>query len=182
MHVVVTAASKHGATREIAFWIQAAFMADGIHAVVREPDELTRLDAYDAVVLGSGVYAGKWLGEATKLVERLEPELKVRPVWLFSSGPAGDPPRPDSEPVDVAPMMAASAARTHTIFPGKIDRATMGFAERAICAALRVPDGDFRKRDEVEAWAHEIATSLSVGTSPTPAPAEPVEEPAASTV
>jgi menaquinone-dependent protoporphyrinogen oxidase len=174
MQILVTAASKHGATREMAFWIADAIRSAGVGAIAREPEEITTLDGFDAVVLGSGVYAGHWLGEATSLVDRLRPELLARPVWLFSSGPAGDPPKPEADPVDAAPVMEATRARAHRVFPGKIDRHTMGFAERAIVTALRVADGDFRPRPEIEAWAREIVASLAAAPETGNAVSEPV--------
>jgi menaquinone-dependent protoporphyrinogen oxidase len=160
MQVLVTAASKHGATQEMAMWIADTIRSTGIDTVLRAPTEVASLEGFDAVVLGSGVYAGHWLGDATTLVERLGPEFTTRAVWLFSSGPAGDPPQPDSDPVDAAPVMAATGAREHRIFGGRIARKSMGFAEWAVVAALRVRDGDYRPRAEVEAWAREIAVAL----------------------
>jgi menaquinone-dependent protoporphyrinogen oxidase len=160
MNVLVTAASKHGATAEIAAWIGAALTEAGVPTDVRDPDSVWSLSGYDAVVIGSAVYAGKWLAPATGLVDRLGTELQARPVWLFSSGPAGDPPRPDSDPVDAAPMLAATNARGHHIFPGLIERKRLGLGERAIVSALRVPDGDFRTPDEVRTWARGIAADL----------------------
>jgi menaquinone-dependent protoporphyrinogen oxidase len=164
MKILVTAASKHGATAEMAGWIGETLGDAGLDVEVRAPDDVTSLDGFDAVVLGSGVYAGKWLGAATKLVDRLGPQFQARQVWLFSSGPAGDPPKPEADPVDAEPMRVATSAREHRVFAGQIDRSKLGFAEWAIVAALRVPNGDYRQRPEVEAWAREIATAL------TPAP------------
>jgi menaquinone-dependent protoporphyrinogen oxidase len=161
MKVLVTAASKHGATAEMADWIGGTLRDAGLDVDVRRPEDVMSLDGIDAVVLGSAVYAGRWFSPATKLVERVGPQCMARQVWLFSSGPAGDPPQPDSEPVDVEPMRAATAARDHRVFAGKIDRSKLGFAEWAIVAALRVPNGDYRQRSEVEAWAREIATTLA---------------------
>lgn len=172
MQVLVTAASKHGATEEIANWIGDVLRTAGHEATVRKPAEIDTLEGFDAVVLGSGVYAGKWLGDATRLVERLGDEFRARPVWLFSSGPAGDPPKPEADPVDAAPMQTATAAREHRVFPGRIDRKSMGFAEWAIVSALRVPNGDHRPRPDIEAWAGEIAVALggaSVSREPTTA-------------
>ncbi len=56
-----------------------------------EPDEVTELEDYDAVVLGSAVYAGHWLEPAKQLAERFVGQLLGRAVWLFSSGPVGNP-------------------------------------------------------------------------------------------
>jgi menaquinone-dependent protoporphyrinogen oxidase len=161
MKVLVTAASKHGATAEMAGWIGATLRESGLDVDVRRPQDVASLDGIDAVVLGSAVYAGRWLSPATKLVERVGPQFKARQTWLFSSGPAGDPPQPDTDPVDVESMRAATSARDHRVFAGLIDRSKLGFAEWAIVAALRVPNGDYRERPEVEAWAREIATALT---------------------
>lgn len=163
MRVLVTAASKHGATTEIAAAIGEALQARGLTPTVAAPEAVDDVTAYDAVVLGSGVYAGRWLDSAKQLVERLGEDLAQRPVWLFSSGPVGEPARPEEDPHDVADLVDATGAAGHRLFPGKIERASLGFAERAITAALRVPDGDFRDWDEIAAWAGEIADALSRG-------------------
>lgn len=163
MKILVTVASKHDATREMAEWIGEAMWRTGVDAVIVPPDDVTSLDGVDAVVLGSGVYAGRWLRPATKLVERLKDGLQERPVYLFSSGPLGDPPKPETDPVDVASIMAATRAVEHRVFPGRLQRKGLGFAERAIVSALRAPEGDFRPRSAVEAWANEIVERARSG-------------------
>jgi len=160
MRVLVTAASKHGGTREIASWIAEAMRAAGVEAIVSEPDEVETLQGIDAVVLGSGVYAGHWLKEANAFVDQFGPAFATRDVWLFSSGPAGDPLKPENDPVDIATVRVATHAHDHRMFAGRIERSTMGFAERTVMAALRVHDGDWRPRPAIEAWAREIAATL----------------------
>ncbi|MGO9754854.1 MAG: flavodoxin domain-containing protein [Solirubrobacteraceae bacterium] len=49
------------------------------------------LEPYDAVVLGSAVYAKHWRGDARHFLRHLGGELARRPFWVFSSGPVGDP-------------------------------------------------------------------------------------------
>lgn len=161
MRILVTAASKHGATAELAEWMGEALRAAGADAVVCAPEQVTDLDGVDAVILGSGVYAGHWLDPAKTFVDARATELRARPVWLFSSGPVGDPPKPDEVPVDVAPIVEATGAREHRIFSGRIDRSLLGFGEKAICTALRVPEGDWRSRPEVEAWVREVVAALA---------------------
>jgi menaquinone-dependent protoporphyrinogen oxidase len=160
MKVLVTAASKHGATTEIADWIDATLRAEGIDSVARHVELVESLEGFDAVILGSAVYAGHWLEPATAFVRRFEPELRERRVYLFSSGPVGDPPKPEGLPADVERFEAATGAIEHRVFPGRIERRLLGFGERAIVAALRVPDMDSRPRDEIEAWAREIAAAF----------------------
>jgi menaquinone-dependent protoporphyrinogen oxidase len=168
MHVLVTAASKHGATTEIASSIASVLRDDGQVVDLTEPERVLMVTHYDAVVLGSAVYAGHWLDPALAFVERFEPDLRNRPVWIFSSGPVGEPPKPDDEPVDVADVLNRTGARDHQLFAGKLDRHNLGFAERAVVVALRAPQGDFRDWQAIEHWASTIATQLGELPATTP--------------
>lgn len=163
MSVLVTAASRHGATAEIAQTIGDRLRELGLDVRVTDPVSVTGVAGFEAVVLGSAVYAGHWLDDAKDLVTRLGDELAGRPVWLFSSGPVGDPPRPEEDAVDVADLATATGAVEHRVFAGTIDRDQLGFMERAVIRALRAPTGDFRDVAAIRAWADEIADTLLHG-------------------
>jgi menaquinone-dependent protoporphyrinogen oxidase len=171
VRILVTAASKYGSTAEIAQRIGEVLTARGHDVSVEPPDEV-EITVFDAVVLGSAVYAGHWLPAAKDLVERSAQELAARPTWLFSSGPVGDPPKPTEDPVDIAPILEATKATEHRVFAGKIDKQRLSFPERAIVVALRVGSGDFREWAEVESWAGEIAEALG-SDSASPQRSEP---------
>lgn len=160
MRVLVTAASKHGATSEIAAMIGSALTARGLDVSVLAPEAVDGVGDYDAVILGSGVYAGRWLDPAKRFIERNRDELNRRPVWLFSSGPIGDPPKPEGDPADAAAIILATHARAHRVFPGKLDRSDLNVAEKVIVKVVRAPDGDYRAIHEIQAWAEEIAVEL----------------------
>jgi menaquinone-dependent protoporphyrinogen oxidase len=166
MRVLVTSATKHGATGEIAQAIADTLRDQGLDPTVLEPEQVDTVDGYDAVVLGSAVYAGHWLRPAKDLVGRCGPALAARPVWLFSSGPVGDLPRPEDNPVDVAEILAATSVREHRLFAGKLVRKQLAFPERAIVSALRVPDGDFRDWPEITGWAVGPAALVHKLTAP----------------
>ena len=161
MRVIVTAASKHGSTSDIAQAIGSALAAHEIDADVWSIDAVESLDGYDAVVLGSAVYMGHWLEPAKRFVQRHAHALRERPVWLFSSGPLGDPAKPEGSPADAAAMSEATGAREHMVFPGSLDKHRLGIAERAMVAAVKAPEGDFRPWDEIDAWADRIAAALA---------------------
>ena len=55
MTVLVTAASRHGATREIAEAIGRTLVERGVAVDVTDPGEVSDLSGYEAVVLGSAV-------------------------------------------------------------------------------------------------------------------------------
>lgn len=161
MKVLVSAASRHGATADIAKAIGETLEAAGLEVAVLPPDTVSSLAGFDAVVLGSGVYVGHWMEPAKDLVERFGGELSSRPVWLFSSGPIGDPPKPEEDPVDLPELMEATGARGHRLFSGLVDKSRLGLGEKVILAAVRAPEGDYRPWDEIRAWADEIAAALT---------------------
>lgn len=162
MRVLVTVATKHGGTLEIARSIGATLGQTGIDTEVVPIEDVTSLERYDAVVLGSAVYMGRWLEPARRFVDRHAATLATRPVWLFSSGPLGDPPRSMEVPNDVAAMVARTHARGHHLFAGILDKGGLDLVERAVVGAVRAPAGDFRAWDEVADWALEIAETLPV--------------------
>ena len=66
--------------------------------------------------------------------------------------------------MDVAEIMQATKAREHRVFAGKLVRKQLNFPDRAIAAALRVPEGDFRDWEEVKGWAAGIADAQRPGS------------------
>jgi menaquinone-dependent protoporphyrinogen oxidase len=172
--VLVVVASRHGSTTGIAHALAdalGAVRADGLpgaSAVVMTPRQQPDPSAFDAVVLGSAVYVGRWLEDARTYAAQHAASLRARPVWLFSSGPIGRPPFPPDEPYDAAPITAITGALAHRVFPGRLDKDLLSFGERAMVTAMRAPVGDFRDWDAVAAWAREIAATLT--DTPVPVP------------
>ncbi|NIP95247.1 MAG: flavodoxin, partial [Akkermansiaceae bacterium] len=99
--VLVSAGSKHGATAEIARRLGRTLESEGYEVAVIPPGDVDEIESYDAFVLGSAVYAGHWTEDAKQLAARVGDLAAQRPVWVFSSGPIGDPPKPEEDPVDV---------------------------------------------------------------------------------
>lgn len=159
--IVVAYASKHGSTEGIARHIAARLAERGTPSEVTAAAEGANLEHADAVVLGSAIYAGSWMKEATEFIDRHEQALAQLPVWLFSSGPLGDQAADEEEqPRQLASIRERIAPRDHRVFSGALDTAALGFGERMIVKAVKAPDGDFRDWDEIAAWADEIAGSV----------------------
>ena len=157
MTVLVTTASRHGATAEIGAEIAAVLSERGI-ASVAAPVATASPSDYDAVILGSAVYMGRWLPPARDFVERHRDTLAQRPVWLFSSGPVGVSPPAGME--HIADAEEVRGARAHRVFDGRIDRRELGLLEKAALRAVHAPDGDYRDWEAVRAYANEIADEL----------------------
>jgi len=160
MNIHATVATRHGATAEISGAIVEHLIAVGHDFDVREPDEVRDLESVVAAALRSAVYAGHWLKADRELCAWLGPELAARAVWLFSSGLVDDPPKPAEDGVDLAAALAATRAREHRIFAGRIDKHTLAFGRRAIVRALHAAVGDFRDWDAIADWGRSIDSQV----------------------
>lgn len=159
MRVLVTVASRHQATQEIAEAIAAGLAARGVSAEARPIEKVRGVDGYDAVVVGSAIYMGRWLKPARRFVKTNAQHLVPIPVWLFSSGPLGpsDHLIPEGEPADASEMTSLAHAREHRVFAGRLEKKRLGLTERAAVAAVRAPEGDSRDWGAIDAFAGEIA-------------------------
>jgi menaquinone-dependent protoporphyrinogen oxidase len=160
--VLVTAATRHGATAEIAAAIAGGLAERGIDAEPRAVSDVTALDGYDAVVLGSAVYGGRWLVEARRFAHIHASALTSMPVWLFSSGPLGEPshPVPSGVAADVPVLVRLTRAKGHRTFGGRLEMEHLHFSERAIARTIHAPNGDNRDWETIARFAADIAEAL----------------------
>lgn len=129
---------------------------------------------YDAFVIGSAVFFGKWMNEAHEFVTRNRELLVNRPVWLFSSGPTGTSTtdkngrdlREASIPYDIAEFKRIINPRDHHVFYGGFDARQHGLGIRILRRSETIrkamQEGDFRNWNEIEAWATGIAHELVI--------------------
>jgi menaquinone-dependent protoporphyrinogen oxidase len=168
MRVLVAAASRHGATAEIAGRIGARLGERGLSVEVKKVDDVDDVSGYDAFVLGSAVYFGKWLGEAIRFVEDHADEFAARPTWLFGSGSiVGDPPVGDDPKAMRASLIdkltTSTRARELKLFGGKLDRSKLSGCEKLPRPNGARTQGDWRDVEQVDAWATAIADGLRRG-------------------
>jgi menaquinone-dependent protoporphyrinogen oxidase len=118
------------------------------------------------VILGSAVYAGHWLAPARDFATRFRGQLAARPVWLFSSGPVGDPSRKlvqsmEQDPADVTRIRQAIQVRGHQMFTGKLDPQALSTMQRASLLVFHGMRGDFRDWAVIAQWTNSIAVDLA---------------------
>jgi menaquinone-dependent protoporphyrinogen oxidase len=163
--VLVAYATKYGATAEIAEIIGEVLRQAGLRADVRPAEKVSDVSAYQAVVLGSAVYIGRWRKQATKFLNANEKALAERPVWLFSSGPTGE-----GDPVELLkgwrlpgglqPVADRIQPRDIAVFHGAVNVDDLNFIERWMIKNVKSPVGDFRDWEAITAWAEGIAAAL----------------------
>lgn len=164
--VLVAYATKHGATKEIAEKIGQILRHGDLQIDVKCVGDVKDLNAYEAIVLGSAVYIGKWRKEAVKFLQEHEKALTERMVWLFSSGPTGT-----GDPVELAddwlfpPMLQPVVDRIQpqdiALFSGELNPEELNFIEKWMIRTVKAPVGDFRDWDGITAWATSISNVLS---------------------
>jgi len=157
--VLVTYASKMGSTKEIADAIGGRLAERGLVVDVRAAASVDAVDGYDAVVLGSAVYATRWRPEAVRFVRRFREALSARVVWLFESGWVGKRPRTIVATPAGQRRAKSVGAPAPAVFGGRLDPAlATGFLDRALARKLA---GDSRDWDEIRAWADTVADALT---------------------
>lgn len=161
--VLVAYGSRNGGTAEIARWIAETLEAEGVDAEVRPASAVSDPRPYTAVLLGSGVYGGRWLREATQFARRHRKDLLDVPVWLFSSGPLDRSASENELPpvrgaVKVADMLDA---RDHVTFGGRLVPGARGLVARTILSSGK--GGDFRDREQISGWAGRVAREVAAG-------------------
>jgi len=169
--VLVAYATKYGGTADIAERIGAVLREAGLRTEVLPAGRVTDLAPYTAVVLGSGVYVGRWRKEAVTLLKANEQVLAGKPVWLFSSGPSGEGDAVELAggwrfPKALQPVADRLQPRGIALFHGVVDEKKLGRIERWMIKNVKAPLGDFRDWDAITAWAQAIADALN-RTEPT---------------
>lgn len=171
--LLVAYAGRMGGTRGIAAAIAEELTDAGLDVTLLDAADVESVDRFDAVVLGSSLYAGRWRHDAVAvlglLAERAR-EVGSVPTWLFQSGPCGEGASTEQvEPPRKVLRYADKIGADHPVtFGGRLDPETAtGFiAKRMATGSLA---GDFRDFDRVRAWAQSIADSLTAPRSTTAA-------------
>jgi menaquinone-dependent protoporphyrinogen oxidase len=160
MKILIAFGSKHGGTAELAERLGVRLVASGFAVDVLPASAVSDVQPYDAVLLGGGLYAGRWVAEASRFVLEHVKALRQRPVWFFSSGPLdGSAARGKLDPTpQVARLLAHVGGRGHVTFGGRLAPDTRGFIASKLA---RTKAGDWRDLDQLDAWADQVAADLT---------------------
>ena len=88
------------------------------------------------------------------------------PLWVFSSGPTGDPAKDNpawTEPGHTIKKLDKLGTREHVVFGGSMPAEPHGAVERRMIEGTPPECRDRRDWDEIRAWARRIAAELHAG-------------------
>ena len=164
--VLVTWATRYGATEEVALVIAAELRRLGLTVDATPMRAVTVLHDYAALVLGFALYMSRIHGDARRFLAAHRDVLGHIPSTLFVLGPIHDE---ENERVVSAGQLRRQLARfpwyhpvAQQIFGGKWDPATFGFPLKWIPALRMMPVSDARDWDAIRAWAATLPPLLQL--------------------
>ncbi|MET7481671.1 flavodoxin domain-containing protein [Streptomyces sp. NPDC005538] len=159
--VLVTYGTTNGSTARIAEAVADTLRKDGLTVESLPARCVMTVAPYRAVVVGGGLYGGRWHKDARRFVRRHRAALAKRSVWFFSSGPLdSSAAERDLPPVrGVRRAMARLHVREHVTFGGCLEAGAEGRIAGMILRSGK--GGDFRDFDAIEAWAERVAGALA---------------------
>jgi menaquinone-dependent protoporphyrinogen oxidase len=163
--ILVTYASKHGSTAEIAERIARSIEKEGNDVNICPVDKAGDPLNYSTIIIGTAVYIGKWRKAAVDYLKRNQIELANTKVWMFATGPTGEGDPDDllngwKYPDSLKPVIENINPFDIKIFHGALDDSKLDIMEKLAIKMVKAPLGDFRDWDEVEKWAVNISNSL----------------------
>ncbi|MFM8319725.1 MAG: flavodoxin domain-containing protein [Chloroflexota bacterium] len=176
MSILVTYASRHGATAGVARVIGETLReGTGTRVDVMPMLDVPHLDGYAAVVAGSAIQDRRWLPEAMDFLRANQPALQALPTALFqvciTLGMKNGAAYRAGVDTWMEPACAIVPPLRRASFPGALDPASLPWNKDGIGLRISVmlgimPQGDRRDWDAVHAWARDLRTLL---LRPTPA-------------
>jgi len=160
MRIGMVVGSRHGATREIGAVLAEELAAAGHEVLDVDPEEFLGPVGLDALVIGSAIYAGRFVPAVSEVLERHLGALREMPVWVFWSGPIGHGSGASGQAQDVRRQLERLRPRGTREFGGRLERAELVLRERAAVEQVGAEYGDFRDFEAVRAWAAEILEDL----------------------
>lgn len=180
MRVLVAYASGFGTTAEVAREI-ADRLAHQHLVDLRTMATVRSLEPYDAVVIGSSLRAGRWLGAMNRFLSRFAKDLATKPVFIFTVALTART-REGSRRVlsENLPRLLARYPMIKPLsteaFGGVVDYERYNLLVRGIVRKVAAEEGlptsgiqDFRDWEAIRQWAEEIGERLAQ-SSPASAP------------
>lgn len=169
--VLVTYASRAGATAGVAEAIGQSLIDSGAGVDVRPVQEVQDLSPYRAVVAGSAVQGGAWLPEGVQFVQKHRAVLNQKRCALFLvcmtlAMPSGENYRQQVS-AWLNPVRALVTPVSEGLFAGAFDLSKVpSFADRlkfrVSILAGAWPTGDHRDWQAIDAWAASLPPLLGV--------------------
>jgi menaquinone-dependent protoporphyrinogen oxidase len=168
--ILVTYASRLGATAGVAEAIGKTLMDNGAEVDVRRMEDVTDLSPYSAVVAGSAIRGKQWLPEARQFMQKHQAELRQKPfaaflVCMTLAMKNGEKYRPHVAAF-LEPVRAITRPVSEGLFAGVLDIGKVESFSNRLKFRVSVlfgvwKEGDHRDWNAIRAWAASLGPLLN---------------------
>jgi menaquinone-dependent protoporphyrinogen oxidase len=162
---LIAYASRAGSTAEVAETIGNVLRESGLNVDVRSVKDVRSLTGYDALVLGSAIWAGKPLPEMQRFVADQHEALARLPVAYFILCDALREYTPANRQIALgylSPLREAKQPVSVGVFAGRRDLSKVHPLLRwFLMRIVRLAEGDWRDWDQIRAWGTALAPQLA---------------------
>lgn len=164
LKVLVVYDSKAGSTAEVADFIAKTLKEEKLTVDLVHVNNTNSISGYNAVIVGSGVRAGRWFSGASGFIKKNKEDLSKLPVFYFQvCMTLKDDNEKTRKEVDkyMDPLRSIVKPVDTASFAGKMDYSKLGFIYRFVVKKMvKVPEGDFRNWEEIKNWTKTIPNKL----------------------
>jgi menaquinone-dependent protoporphyrinogen oxidase len=163
--ILVTYATKYGSTQGTAEIIAKTLTDQNFTVDVIPSRDVASLDGYQAIVIGTPLYAGSILSDTTKFLNRQKDALETMPSALFVLGPLEGT---SEEMRGVQAQLVTNRKKfpwfkpvVTKIFVGALDLAKLRFPDSLIKLYRSTPQNPLRSKDgrdwkAIQAWTASL--------------------------
>jgi menaquinone-dependent protoporphyrinogen oxidase len=158
---LVAYASKYGSTGGVADAIGKELCSMEVAADVLLIKNVSDISSYQAVVIGSAIYMGKWMSEAVDFIKKNRDVLRQVPVAYFLVCMTLSQPT-EKKYAEVLSYMDPILKAVPEIkpvgigtFAGALHYDNLSWLNKKILKSKGSPEGDFRDWSAIRAWARD---------------------------
>jgi menaquinone-dependent protoporphyrinogen oxidase len=166
--ILVAYGTYVGSTEGVAERIGKTLLGDDIAVDIKSAKQVSSLEGYNAVILGSAIRAGQLHADVLSFLKTFRSQLAALPVAYFVVCLTMQSDTPENRCTVEAYMNPAREAAPDVqpvgigLFPGALDMKKLAFPLRLILKAMKAKPGDYRDMQKIDQWVSEIKPQLGV--------------------
>lgn len=164
MKIAIIYSSKTGSTLEIVQFMKTVLEKKNAIVEIKKASDSIQLKSYQAIMIGSPIYMGRWNKEATSFIEKNQAELKNMPIAYFSVGMSFD--KKDAKSLEqIEKYLEKERSLVKPLsegrFMGRMDFSKLNFFQRMISKMVGAKEEDKRNWKAIQLWSEEFLENVS---------------------